>query len=235
MLRLLGLRRDRRRLGAIGLDHHQTRAFQKLFRIDAQRFCTGFLLYAPGLGFGPVFMHRWLLLDPRRGFGGRGRLRGLRVMLFAAQAQRFLPLLFPYLVLARLEALRRAARAGLSRTLVAALAMPVATAAAPPAAVLLALALGRARPLALLHLRLLRLTQLLRIARLLRLARLLRRPRRPLLLVGTALAALALAALALTTLAIAAMALATRLPVAALLEPALLLAVAVPLAPFALP
>jgi hypothetical protein len=157
VLRLLGLRRDRRRLGAIGLDHHQAGAFQKLLRIDARRFCTGFLRQAPRLGFGPVFVHRRLLFDPRRGFGGRGRLRGLRVMLFAAQAQRFLPLLFPHLVLACLEALRRAARAGLPRTLVAALAMPVATAAAAPAAVFLALALGRARALALLHLRLLRL------------------------------------------------------------------------------
>jgi hypothetical protein len=146
-------------------------------------------------------------------------------MLFAAQAQRFLSLLFPYLVLACLEALRRAARAGLAGTLVPALAMPVATAATPPAAVLFALALGRARALALLHLRLLRFARLLWFAGLL----LLRRPGRP-LLVGTALAARALAGLAL-----AAVALATRLPVAALLEPALLLAVALPVTPFALP
>ena len=101
--------------------------------------------------------------------------------------------------------------------------MAVATAAAPPATVLFSFALGGAGALALLHLRLLR---LLRIAGLLRFTRLLvlRWPGRP-LLVGTALAALAVAAVAL----------ATRLPVPALLEPALLLAVAVPVAPFALP
>src|SRR5688572_18603237 len=127
-------------------------------------------------------------------------------MLLAAQAQRFLPLLFAYLVLACLEALRRSARAGLARTLVAALAVAVAPAATPPATVLFALTLGRAG--AVLNLRLLR---LLRITRLLRLARvlLLRRPRRP-LLVGAALTARPLAGLT-----IPAMALATRLAVAA--------------------
>ncbi len=242
MLRLLRLRLERRRLGAIGLDHHQAVALQQFLWIDPRRLCAleagrlraGLLLHALRLGLGPVFLYRKVLFGPRRGC--RRWLRGLRVMLFAAQAQRFLPLLFAHLVLARLEALRRAARAGLARTLVAALAMAIAPAATPPAAVLFALALGRAR--AVLHLRRLRqlrITRLLRIARLLRLplVLLLRRPRRALLL-GTAFAARALAGLAFASVALASVALAARLPVAALLEPALLLPIALPVTPVAL-
>jgi hypothetical protein len=103
VLRLLRLRRDRRRLGAIGLDHHQARAFQQLSRIDARRFCTGLLLFTPRLWLSPVFLRRRLLFDTRLGSGGRRRQRGFRVMLFAAQAQRFLPLLFAHLVFPGLE------------------------------------------------------------------------------------------------------------------------------------
>jgi hypothetical protein len=108
MLRLLGLGRRRRRLGAIGLDHHQAGAFQQLPWIDARRLrrieprlLDPRLLGASRLLAGRLrptlfgTMLRLMLLHALFGYGwlfeawGGGcgrRQRGLRVMLFAAQA-----------------------------------------------------------------------------------------------------------------------------------------------------
>src|SRR5687767_2512422 len=225
MQRLLHRRVDRGRLGAVGLDHHQARTFQKHLRVDLRRLrLVPYRLRACRLGRYGLGMHRLgLPCLGRRLLGLDRRRQGfLRVGLVPAR-QGFAPLVLAQLLLPHQEGGRGAGRTAalgrLARALVASATMAVASAAIAASAALLLfafaaftrLAIGSRWALLLLLMLVRRLPfrQRRRLSLLLRLALVLLRPWRPLLLVRPAATVATL-----------------LLSVAALLEARLLLAIA---------
>jgi len=140
----------RRRLGAVGLDHHQAGAFQQRLGIDSRFLAPGFL--APGFlasgFFSPGFFDPGFF-DPRRN-RWRQRFLSVRFQLPAAR-QGFAALILAQLIFLHQEGRRGACRARFSLgrpLLAAALAVPVASPVAAAATALLVLAFARRLTLA---------------------------------------------------------------------------------------